>query len=165
MSRNVTKLASRNIYQVLKSWYPSGPKKTPDNARRTSTTSIAITTTQDLVGPPDPLSNIRPITFHIPEAESGLEKKYRLRRMAVQAWHQSFWAHHNAAFVKERKEFEKSRTSPMTSDEMSVFYKKFLDKYWVTHLQYARKWYIHNFELLGLAAQVQLRRILSPLLK
>ncbi|CAA9999856.1 unnamed protein product [Nesidiocoris tenuis] len=47
---------------LLKSWYPTGEKKVADHARRTSTAAVTITRTKDLVGPPDPLSNIRPIT-------------------------------------------------------------------------------------------------------
>ncbi|BES95580.1 Uncharacterised conserved protein (DUF2315) [Nesidiocoris tenuis] len=155
----------RGVYQLLKSWYPTGEKKVADHARRTSTAAVTITRTKDLVGPPDPLSNIRPITFYVSSSETCLEKKYRLRRQAVQTWHQNFWSKHNSAFVKERKEFEQSKQHQITSDEMSVFYKAFLDKYWLIHLKYAKQWYKHNFDLLGLAAQVQLTKMLKPLLK
>lgn len=50
--------------------------------------------------------------------------------------------------------------SSLTADEMSVFYKAFLDRNWKAHLNYNKEWYKKNFILLLLAIEVKLRRIL-----
>uniref|UniRef100_A0A171B7B0 APOPT family protein mitochondrial n=1 Tax=Triatoma infestans TaxID=30076 RepID=A0A171B7B0_TRIIF len=61
----------------------------------------------DIVGPPNPISNIRPIIFHIPRNETAIEKIFRHEREYVQKWHEEFWSNHNTKFIEERKEFEK----------------------------------------------------------
>ncbi|KAK9501644.1 hypothetical protein O3M35_012335 [Rhynocoris fuscipes] len=132
---------------------------------RTPTDRIAIR--GDIVGPPNPISNIRPITFHIPKNETSLEKVFRLKREDVQKWHEEFWSQHNLQFTKERKEFEKNLKAnrpadgaelPLTADEISVFYKSFLDKHWKTHFWYNIEWYRHNLTLLSLAFRVEINR-------
>lgn len=53
-----------------------------------------------MIGPPDKISNIRPVLFHIPENESLQEKEYRLIRQEILQWNQEFWTDHNTRFVK-----------------------------------------------------------------
>ena len=61
----------------------------------------------------------------------------------------------------------KQHSDPLTADEMSVFYKSFLDKYWKVHMWYNVEWYKRNVLLLRLALQVKIdramRRIFSQL--
>ena len=56
----------------------------------------------DLIGPPDPVSNLRPIIFAKSENESRLEKKFREAREDTQIWNQNFWTEHNNNFQKVR---------------------------------------------------------------
>lgn len=56
--------------------------------------------TTDWIGPPDPVSNIRPIRFYVPPNETFTEKKFRIRRAEVLEWNQQFWADHNSRFFK-----------------------------------------------------------------
>lgn len=60
-----------------------------------------------MIGPPDKISNIRPVLFHIPENESLPEKEYRLIRQEVLQWNQEFWTDHNTRFVKVSLNSEK----------------------------------------------------------
>ncbi|XP_032514102.2 COA8 family protein CG14806, mitochondrial [Danaus plexippus] len=117
----------------------------------------------DMIGPPDPVSNLRRIIFKKSSEETELEKKYRKLRAEVQDWNQNFWTQHNSRFFKEREAYLKNNLpegkSNLTADEMSVFYKAFLDKNWRTHLYYNKEWYRKNVTLLVLALQVKLRRI------
>jgi hypothetical protein len=53
----------------------------------------------------------------------------------------------------------KERLDPLTPDEMSVFYKSFLDKYWKVHMWYNFEWYKRNVHLLQLALQVKMDRV------
>ncbi|XP_022125251.2 COA8 family protein CG14806, mitochondrial [Pieris rapae] len=119
----------------------------------------------DMVGPPDPVSNLRRIIFKQPANESELETKYRKLRTEIQEWNQNFWTQHNSRFFKERENYLKNNLpegkSNLTADEMSVFYKAFLDKNWKGHINYNIEWYKKNLTLLGLAIRVKLRRILK----
>lgn len=63
----------------------------PPNAKKIST---------DMIGPPDPVSNLRQIVFKQPVNETGLEKRYRKLRMEVQEWNQKFWTQHNSTFFR-----------------------------------------------------------------
>lgn len=54
----------------------------------------------DMIGPPDPVSNLRTIIFRKPANETNLEEKYRKLRMEVQDWNQKFWTQHNSRFFK-----------------------------------------------------------------
>ncbi|KPJ07392.1 UPF0671 protein CG14806 [Papilio machaon] len=118
-----------------------------------------------MVGPPDPVSNLRRIVFKQPNDETKLEKKYRELRMDVQEWNQKFWTQHNSSFFQEREEYLKQNLpegkQTLTADEMSVFYKSFLDKNWKAHLTYNLQWYKKNITLLKLAIQVRIRRLLK----
>lgn len=120
----------------------------------------------DIIGKPDPVSNLRPYRFHIPKSESAIEREYREEREKVQKWNQEFWLKHNLKFSKEREQYvqemkiklarEKSCNKDdivVTADEMSLFYKTFLDKHWYIHLNYNMEWYKKNGRLILLAIQ------------
>ncbi|XP_054288714.1 COA8 family protein CG14806, mitochondrial-like [Macrosteles quadrilineatus] len=137
------------------------------NSAHSSTKPITEDSKCDMIGPPDPVSNLRPIKFHIPANETSIEKRLRLKRQEVQQWNQDFWASHNSKFVKERKEFmatnQSESSEQMSADEMSVFYKAFLDKNWRTHLDYNVEWYKKNAFLVLLHIQVKLSRLRNTL--
>lgn len=54
---------------------------------------------------------------------------------------------------------KESGTDEVSADQMSEFYKSFLDKNWRIHLMYNISWYLKNFDILTLAAGVQLQRL------
>lgn len=53
----------------------------------------------------------------------------------------------------------------LTSDEMSIFYKKFLDENWLVHVKYNKEWYKKNLGLLLLSFRVQLLKSFQMLQK
>ncbi|KAK2182569.1 hypothetical protein NP493_348g03035 [Ridgeia piscesae] len=124
---------------------------------------------RDGIGPPDPDSKLRPYKFHIPPNESSTEKEYRHLREATQKWNQEFWARHNRTFFKEKEHFItsslKKKTSrddsevTLTPDEMSVFYKHFLDVNYKLHKDYNREWYYRNVMILWSAFKVATARL------
>lgn len=63
----------------------------PPNPKKIST---------DMIGPPDPVSNLRKIIFKQSVNETELEKKYREMRAEVQDWNQNFWTQHNSRFFQ-----------------------------------------------------------------
>lgn len=52
------------------------------------------------IGPPDKMSNLRPILRYKPENESTTEEILRLKRLDVQEWNQQFWQNHNKHFYE-----------------------------------------------------------------
>ncbi|NWR17906.1 APOP1 protein, partial [Emberiza fucata] len=128
----------------------------------------------DWIGPPDKLSNLRPIIFYVPPEESALERRLREARQEAQASNQRFWARHNRAFRQEKEEFiysrlkakglemrdESGQKAALSAEEMADFYKDFLSKNLKKHLQYNRDWYKHNFRITFLMGQVALVRAL-----
>lgn len=139
--------------------------------------SPAATSKYDWIGPPDRRSNLRPIIYHIPENETPLERKLRHLRQETEDWNHTFWADQNITFIKEKEEYvqshlkakglserdEAGRKRTLSSEEMAVFYKHFLDKNIRRHSIYNREWYRRNFTITHLMARVALHNIWSTL--
>jgi hypothetical protein len=100
---------------------------------------------------------------------NGLEKELEfwtcLQR--TQTWHHEFWSLNNAQFAREKDDFiqafasKHSRTP--TSEDLSLFYKSYLNENHQRHLEYYKQWWLRNLHLLrlGLKAEVlSLARVL-----
>lgn len=57
----------------------------------------------DYIGPPDKLSNLRPVLRHQPIDETAIERELRLKRIATEEWNQQFWSNHNQNFFQVNK--------------------------------------------------------------
>lgn len=55
--------------------------------------------TSDYIGPPDKLSNLRPVLRHIPKDETPIERELRLKKIEIEEWNQKFWTIHNKKFI------------------------------------------------------------------
>ncbi|KAI3368092.1 hypothetical protein L3Q82_026239 [Scortum barcoo] len=133
----------------------------------------AASTTHDWIGPPNPLSNLRPIVYHVPENETEVEKRLRHLRQETEDWNHDFWTKQNITFNKEKEAFivsqlnakglgvrdEEGRRRSLNSEEMAVFYKSFLDKNRIRHANYNNEWYRRNFTITLLMARVALRNM------
>ncbi|KAJ8290346.1 hypothetical protein GJAV_G00011690 [Gymnothorax javanicus] len=133
----------------------------------------------DWIGPPDRLSNLRPIIYHIPENESPLERRLRHLRQETEDWNHQFWSNQNVTFSKEKDEFihrflmsqglsrrdENGRKRTLSTEDMAVFYKEFLEKNCAKHSSYNREWYKRNFSITVLMGRVALHRIWRRLKK
>ncbi|KAF9131404.1 hypothetical protein BGW39_001834 [Mortierella sp. 14UC] len=116
-----------------------------------------------LVGNPHPVSNLRPVLYPIPASESKEDRLFREQRERVDAFNQNFWVNNNAMFNKAKAEYEEkiraqNGNHPVTTDELSVFYKDFLDKAYERQLNYNRQWWIENISLLLPAAKAAVRK-------
>uniref|UniRef100_A0A8B9C3Q4 Cytochrome c oxidase assembly factor 8 n=1 Tax=Anser brachyrhynchus TaxID=132585 RepID=A0A8B9C3Q4_9AVES len=119
----------------------------------------------DWIGPPDRLSNLRPVIFHVPQDESALERRLREARQDTQAWNQQFWAQQNASFQQSiftflRQNLFSGQKATLNAEEMADFYKDFLSKNFRKHMRYNRDWYKRNFTITFLMGQVALVRAL-----
>ncbi|KAF5304435.1 hypothetical protein FQR65_LT07965 [Abscondita terminalis] len=126
---------------------------------------IPESTKVDLIGPPNSKSNLRPIIRQKQLHESYLQKTLRQFQDETQDWNEKFWNHHNIKFVTERESYIKSQTNDdkktLTSEEMSEFYKKFLDNNWKEHVTYNFEWYRRNFLILYYGIRVNLESVLK----
>lgn len=55
---------------------------------------------RNYIGPPDKLSNLRPILRHASKDETPLDRELRLKQIEVEEWNQRFWQTHNQKFIK-----------------------------------------------------------------
>ena len=117
------------------------------------------------------MSNLRPIHIKKSDKETALQEKLRVLRQDSAEFNQKFWAKHNQEFDSKRKAFvkkileekypnEKSK-STINAQEMSEFYKTFLDAQWKSHIDYNVEWQKRNFQILFLAYRVKLEGILQ----
>ncbi|ESO02537.1 hypothetical protein HELRODRAFT_66220, partial [Helobdella robusta] len=115
----------------------------------------------DWIGPADKVSNLRPLKFYKKKRESKREEELRIFREDTQAWNQEFWRKHNDNFTMMKKEYikENGKDKNLTTAEMGIFYKKFLDDNYRIHLQYNKSWYLKNFKILWLTVLVQFEKI------
>ncbi|ELT91240.1 hypothetical protein CAPTEDRAFT_108102, partial [Capitella teleta] len=123
----------------------------------------------DWVGPSDPVSNIRQFKYHVPKNETPIQKQLRNRREEVQEWNHAFWAKHNrnfqqekAAFIKETLAKQRARgvnVERLNTEELAVFYKRFLDDNYRLHKDYNREWYQKNLGLLWPAIRANIEKL------
>uniref|UniRef100_A0A8C6SPI2 Apoptogenic 1, mitochondrial n=1 Tax=Neogobius melanostomus TaxID=47308 RepID=A0A8C6SPI2_9GOBI len=52
----------------------------------------------DWIGPPNRLSNMRPIVYRAPDRETQLEKRLRTLRQETEDWNHDFWTKQNVTF-------------------------------------------------------------------
>ncbi|KAH7730401.1 Protein Y39B6A.34 a [Aphelenchoides avenae] len=123
----------------------------------------------DWVGPADKISKIRPIKLRRVNGETGTERDYRTSREELNEWNSSFWRAHNQLFDEKKLQFvtqKKKELGPLgqiSADDMSQFYKRFLDERSTQLAEYNWQWYRRNFALIWPALKVnviRLRRLL-----
>lgn len=134
---------------------------------------------RDWVGPPEKDSNMRQIQFHIPDSETALQKKFRMLRQDTLDFNNKFWTKHNDDFFREKELFVKTKLaekkvesditdkdvpSKLTPEEMSMFYRQFLNENFRKNVKYNGEWYKRNFSLFALLLRVFLERMKFELL-
>lgn len=131
----------------------------------------------DWIGPPDKESHIRPTHFYQTPSESPARTAYRLAVEDAAKWNHDFWAKRNRDFFANREEFvrnsmKKARTdsamgiapsagTALSTEQMSVFYKRFLTKHKKEHLDYMKGWYRRNFRVLKTAIKLTFANVAS----
>ncbi|KAK0411120.1 hypothetical protein QR680_005492 [Steinernema hermaphroditum] len=125
---------------------------------------VRLDSRYDWVGPPDKQSKIRPIKLRRVHNETATEKNYRLAREELNDWNSRFWTEHNSLFERRRAEFvadkkkQLSRIEHVSANDMSEFYRGFLNEQYASLAAYNRQWYKRNFSLIWPALKVNLIR-------
>ncbi|XP_030628498.1 cytochrome c oxidase assembly factor 8 [Chanos chanos] len=172
-------LGPRRTLNVLRLWnlscchQHSGSKAPKEESKpEGSRFSPAASSKCDWIGPPDRLSNLRPVIYHIPENETKLERKLRHLRQETEDWNHDFWTNQNITFSQKKEEYiqsqlkakglterdEKGRKRTLNSEEMAAFYKDFLDRNYKRHADYNIEWYRRNFTITMLMARVAMHK-------
>ncbi|KAK3714376.1 hypothetical protein QZH41_020617, partial [Actinostola sp. cb2023] len=121
----------------------------------------------DLIGPPDSVSNLRKVVFAKKANETRREQGLRLQKQASYKWQHTFWTEHNESFNESKKKFLEERknaeneSDKQFADELSVFYKDFLDKNYSLHKTFLWEWYTKNFKLLWSSVAVIVNKATS----
>ncbi|VDH90056.1 Hypothetical predicted protein [Mytilus galloprovincialis] len=99
---------------------------------------------------------MRQIQFHIPDSETALQKKFRMLRQDTLDFNNKFWTKHNDDFFREKELFVKTKLaekkvesditdkdvpSKLTPEEMSMFYRQFLNENFRKNVKYNGEWY------------------------
>ncbi|XP_061699249.1 cytochrome c oxidase assembly factor 8 isoform X3 [Syngnathoides biaculeatus] len=151
--------------------------KQQDKSPKRSKSRPAPSATRDWIGPPDPLSNLRPVVYRAAPRESELEGRLRNLRQDTEDWNHAFWTQQNVTFSEEKNAFvasqlrakglterdQQGRRRTLSTEEMSVFYKNFLDKNRERHARYNKEWYRRNLSVTVLMARVALHKLWKTL--
>lgn len=60
----------------------------------------------DMIGTPDPISNLRPVKYYIPTNETTDEREWRESCIKVDKFNEDFWHHNNTLFVQAKADYE-----------------------------------------------------------
>ncbi|VDL77854.1 unnamed protein product [Nippostrongylus brasiliensis] len=105
----------------------------------------------DWVGPPHPISKIRPIKLRRVDNETDLERQYRIAREELNRWSSSFWEKHNTLFDTKKAEFVEKRKKELGRIEQ------------VSANDLSREWYRRNIALCWPALKVNVLRFFRML--
>lgn len=126
----------------------------------------------DIVGPPDPVSNIRPLRLKQPTSKA--EKEVQKLKLQMWALKHEFWSQHNTQFKREKGDFanrvlqrkrvsgelkDSDDVSQVTSEELSEFYKEFLDKNYEDQKRFTRNWIMLNWLLTWTQFRYSLKKL------
>ncbi|KAG1449984.1 hypothetical protein G6F46_010712 [Rhizopus delemar] len=105
----------------------------------------------DMIGTPDPISNLRPVKYYVLPNETKEEKEWRESCERVDEFNHKFWYENNSMFIKAKADYEeelKMNGKEVTAEAMSMFYKDFLNKAYDRQMEYNRNWWKMNLSQL-----------------
>ncbi|VDK21912.1 unnamed protein product [Anisakis simplex] len=100
---------------------------------------------------------------HAPN-ETPTERLYRHEREALNQWNSSFWTEHNVLYEKRKADFiakkknEIGQLEHINANDLSQFYREFLNERKVALRTYNKIWYKRNLALIWPALKVNLIR-------
>ncbi|CAI5452410.1 unnamed protein product [Caenorhabditis angaria] len=134
-----------------------------------SNTNVRMDRRFDWVGPPDSVSKIRKIMLRRVDNESELEKQYRIAREELNQWNSDFWANHNTLFDTQKIHYVEKRKKELgplehvSANDLSDFYRDFLNERHSALMSYNKEWYTRNLALIWPALKVNIVRFMRLL--
>ena len=110
--------------------------------------------------------------FHVKEKDSNIkecqEREYWSALSSTQKWHHEFWSRNNAQFAADKaqfiQDFKVAQSRAPSSEDLSLFYKTYLNQHHQRHLDYYRQWWLRNLHLLPLGLTAELLSLARLLL-
>ncbi|KAI9276449.1 hypothetical protein BY458DRAFT_121609 [Sporodiniella umbellata] len=119
----------------------------------------------DMIGTPDPISNLRPVKYYVSPNETKEEREWRESCQRIDEFNHKFWYENNLMFVKAKSEYEeqlKNSGQEVTPEAMSLFYKDFLNKAYDRQMKYNRTWWRMNIAQLYPGLKATIRAMKKP---
>ncbi|KAI8075245.1 hypothetical protein BC940DRAFT_287835 [Gongronella butleri] len=123
---------------------------------------LTQTVRSDMIGLPDPVSNLRPVKYYVRPNETDEEQRWREHQQQVDAFNQTFWTNNNTMFSQAKKDYEAQLIASgqeVTPEALSIFYKDFLDKAYDRQMAYNKAWWKHNLAMLYPGLKAALRNM------
>eukprot|EP00128_Syssomonas_multiformis_P011951 Colp12_sorted_trinity150504_noHs@21317 len=114
---------------------------------------------------PDPVSNIRHREYVLPENATPEELRFKKLQIEIQEFHHEFWTKNNTKFQQYKAKFieEHGGKDKVTAEQLSKFYKDYLEENRKIHMAYNLKWWKLNAGLLMPAFQANISRFVNRL--
>ncbi|KAG2227358.1 hypothetical protein INT45_004313 [Circinella minor] len=157
----MTPLVRRKLCTCTRAIIKQRPYSTTTTTNaRLSTDSLLKPIAADMIGTPDPVSNLRPVRYYVFQKESNAEKEWREIKEKVDKFNQNFWYNNNKMFINAKAEYEdilKQNGETVTPEALSIFYKDFLDQSYERQMNYNREWWKLNIGMLypGMKAAIR----------
>ncbi|OCH94942.1 hypothetical protein OBBRIDRAFT_788679 [Obba rivulosa] len=134
-----------------------------------------------LVGPPDPVSNLRPVIYDdAPPAPSNMhpysltefggdvrEYQWKMQRQELDAFNHTFWAESNSRFEAAKSAILSSVPESCSPEQreraLSEFYRGWVAQEGARQRAYSAEWRRRNWASIWLGARVQYEKLVSRL--
>ncbi|PVU92818.1 hypothetical protein BB559_003582 [Furculomyces boomerangus] len=106
---------------------------------------------ETLVGPPSSQSNLRPIKLFVSYDETKAERCLRLLRDEAHNFNEDFWSRNNIQFSEGLSKIEEKAASEgrvVSEQELSDYYKEYLDGSYKKYAEYNKGWWKRNLSML-----------------
>lgn len=133
--------------------------------------SLAALSERRIVSKPQLLSRLRYVEVIKRQDETDAERDYRLHYESIQNWNNKYWAENNELFNRSKADYIKrnfgniNEQEALSHDQLSDFYRDFLEESRDRHVEYNRIWYGNHLSLLHSSINAKLSRLKVNLFK
>lgn len=127
--------------------------------------ALSTLSEQRVVGKPQLLSRLRYVEVIRREDETDKEREYRTHYEDIQNWNNKYWAENNELFNRRKTEYIKrnfgnmNEQEALSHDQLSDFYRDFLEENRDRHVRYNKIWYRNHLSLLHSSINAKLSRL------
>lgn len=118
-----------------------------------------------VVGKPQLLSRLRYVEVIRRNDETEREREYRMHYEDIQNWNNEYWSQNNELFNRSKAEYIRrnfghmNEQEALSHDQLSDFYRDFLEENRDRHVRYNKIWYKNHISLLHSSICAKLSRL------
>lgn len=128
--------------------------------------SVGSLSERRIVSKPQILSRLRYVNIIKSCDETKQERAYRLKYESLQDWNNIYWSKNNELFEREKLEYIKknfgdkiSEDEALSHDQLAPFYRCFLERNRLKHVNYNKHWYKNHVALLFSSLNAKFSRL------